>query len=213
MCKAEVLVHFHALSTYFMADFTRLVIYSLLELLRNVIWGDDLIFIDVKTASVGEMSRKIAFEKSIAKMVKDMDLKKEIVPNDVNDDEEKKKIIGMLKEHPSLGLGENNAVEEEDGPGLAEAEKIKDIWGVQLKKRTKNKKGEEFLLVDEKTNAICEVSRFSSIEKGAITVDKDENGKQRILEAVNDQEVKEDLLEVVKQVMFNLEVVEESKED
>jgi hypothetical protein len=89
-----------------------------------------------------------------------------------------------MKDSPSLGVATQVVVQKLDIEDitLEEAEKVKSMWGVNLKKREKNKKGEEFIFVDPKTGACGELSRKKCVDIGFITVvtsGKDETLAQR----------------------------------
>jgi hypothetical protein len=73
---------------------------------------------------------------------------------------------------PRLGFATQVVVEknEVDDYDLQEAENVKAKWGVHLKKRAKNKKGEEFIFVDPKTGACGELLRQKYIDMKFITV-------------------------------------------
>jgi hypothetical protein len=92
------------------------------------------------------------------------------------------KILRVMKESPNLGVATSIVVKklEVDDYELAEAEKVKSKWGVNLKKREKNKTGEEFIFVDLKTGATGELSRKKYIDMKFITLAS--NGKGEILE-------------------------------
>jgi hypothetical protein len=76
-----------------------------------------------------------------------------------------------MKESPSLGVATQVVVEkgEIDDYELAEAENVKNKWGVNLKKRESNKMGEEFIFVDRKTGATGELSRKKYVGMKFIT--------------------------------------------
>jgi hypothetical protein len=89
-----------------------------------------------------------------------------------------------MKESPSLGVATQVVVEkgEIDDYELAEAENVKNKWGVNLKKRGSNKMGEEFIFVDRKTGATGELSRKKYVDMKFITPVT--NGKDETLEEV-----------------------------
>ena len=94
----------------------------------------------------------------------------------------KEKILKTMLDSPTLGVATQVVVEKLDVEDyeLEEAEKVQNMWGVKLKKREKNKKGEELIFVDPKTGACGELSRKKCIELKVITPVK--NGKHETLE-------------------------------
>ena len=69
---------------------------------------------------------------------------------------------------------------------IAEKEEVKNKWGVQLKKRTKNKAGEEFIFIDSKTGACGELSRKKYLEMKFITPVPDKKGGETLAQREKD---------------------------
>jgi hypothetical protein len=129
---------------------------------------DSILFVDVKCGTLFAVDREDVIEKKI------------LTPNQGNkldfleaaqDTASKDKILRHMKSSPKLGVATQvvvQAVQVEDYD-LEEAEKVKSKWGVSLKKREKNIKGEEFIFVDVKTGASGELSRKKYVDMGFIT--------------------------------------------
>jgi hypothetical protein len=80
------------------------------------------------------------------------------------------------------------------------------LWGVQLKKRKKNAKGEELLFVDLRTGAVGELSRQKCMELGALTLAMNEEEQEILSEAITNVEERDDIVIAVRQALkINLE--------
>ena len=132
---------------------------------------DSIIFVDIKKGSLFAVDRDEVIEKGA------------LTPNQgnkldfleaVQDSASKEKILGHMKGSKTLGVAPQVVVEamEIEDYDLAEAESVKNKFGVQLKKRSKNKKGEEFLFVDAKTGACGELSRKKYVDSGFVNDDR-----------------------------------------
>ena len=84
---------------------------------------------------------------------------------------------------------------------MIDAEKVKNMWGVTLRKTPRNKKGEEFIFVDQKTGAFGEISRTACIEKGIISEIQDENGKLALGEAEADFQERATMVEQLRTLL------------
>mmetsp|Transcript_17796 Transcript_17796/g.33786 ORF Transcript_17796/g.33786 Transcript_17796/m.33786 type:complete len:2165 (-) Transcript_17796:45-6539(-) len=137
---------------------------------------DAIVFVDIKCGTLFAMDR----EEVIAKGA--------LTPNQGNkldfleaakDSASRDKIKNAMMESPKLGFAPQVVVEKLDVEDydVAEAEKVKGIWGVSLKKREKNKKGEELIYIDAKTGASGELSRKKYLENGFITPVMTEKGE------------------------------------
>jgi hypothetical protein len=82
-----------------------------------------------------------------------------------------------------------------------DAEKIKNMWGVTLRKTPKNKKGEEFIFIDQKQETFGEISRKACLEKEIISEIKDEKGKLVIAEAETDAEERDTMAEHIREIL------------
>ena len=129
---------------------------------------DHIIFVDVKCGTLFAMERDQVIAKGA--LSPHQNNKLDFVEG-ANDSAAKEKLVAVMMASPKLGLAtqvvvEKNEVEDYD---LEEAEKVKSMWGVNLKKREKNKKGEELIFVDPKTGACGELSRKKYIDMNFIT--------------------------------------------
>lgn len=174
--------------------------------------GNDVIFLDLKTASILTIPRHECIDKQLLTKVvhktKDGSSRDEYSwqeetthsPTDRDDR------IKLIVAHKTLGIvkvaGKKQCDDYEDGIDMQEAENVKKMWGVQLKKRDKNVKGEELFFVDPaRSQVIGEVSRSIFLEKGGMTVIKDENGNDTIQEAITDVTERDDVVQRVRQAL------------
>ena len=99
--------------------------------------GDNIIFMDLKSASLLKIPRKECIQRKILTLKKKRDV-------DGWGEEcaltEKDEIIKKITSHKELGIVKVVDKWEEDGIELQGAEEVKNLWGVQLKKREKNPK-------------------------------------------------------------------------
>lgn len=163
----------------------------------------DFVFIDLKTGSVGSLSKDTLAEHSIIRL---SDAKSGYsVVEAASKADEKSKLIKMIKNCESLGLGMSRPqAKANTGFGGEEAQLVAAKWGVALKKRVKNKEGEEMLFLDPNMNTIGEISRAKCIAAGLITITKIDENTEIVNEAESDAS-RLDLLEVVKEMMYTLE--------
>jgi hypothetical protein len=141
--------------------------------------ADPIIFVDMKCGTLFAMDRDLVIEKEALTPLNQSQLD---FSEATKDSATREKILRMMKESPNLGVATQVVVTkpEVDDYELAEAEKVKSKWGVNLKKREKNKTGEEFIFVDLKTGATGELSRKKYIDMKFITPVT--NGKGETLE-------------------------------
>ena len=163
--------------------------------------GDGIIFLDFKTASVFSVPRKDCIAKKLLTT-------KENSPSEWKEQApiiERQALTKKMTTHSKLGVvkvAEKQVQDYQDGLDLQEAENVKSMWGVQLKKREKNPKGEELLFVDLRTSAVGELSRKKCIELGGMTIGKNEtDGKELVEEAMEVIEQRDDLLAAVRQAL------------
>ena len=168
---------------------------------------DDIIFMDLKTASIFTIARKECVDRKILTLTKGTN--EDVWAEQTQTPSEREERIGLLMKHRTLGIvkvAEKQWDDFEDGVELQEAENVKNLWGVQLKKREKNAKGEEFIFVDPHLRTIGEISRKKAVETGVITPSQNE-GEESIAEAILDQEERDQLANLVRQALkLNLEV-------
>jgi hypothetical protein len=146
--------------------------------------ADPIIFVDIKCGTLFAVERDEVVAKGI------------LTPNQGNkfdfneaatDSEAKGKICETMKDCPMLGFSPQVVVAKDDIEDyeMAEAEKVSSVWGVKLKKRERNQKGEEFFFIDVKTGAAGELSRKKYLEMNFITPTV-EKGKDTLAEAEKD---------------------------
>ena len=167
---------------------------------------DMLIFIDMKTASVLEIDREDAIEAGLVTPNRKDGAAPGSFTEAVRDNScERDDLIKKLKTHPTLGIATQVVVEKtvtDFGElEIAEADKVKNLWGVSLKKRPKNVKGEEFMFLDPENGAIGEVSRSGAIQKEAIHVITNEFNKESLQEAVEGPEEREAIIHTIRTVL------------
>jgi hypothetical protein len=159
----------------------------------------DFIFLDLKTGGIGEIGREELIEKGIVSICGKDPNGNDLFSQASTDEEAQKNIIKMLKESPKLGLVAGNAENafENELVSLEGADAVKNLWGVQLRKTPKNKKGEELIFVDQKTHAFGELARKTCIEKEVVHSEKDGSGKEFIGEAESNFEARAKLVETL----------------
>lgn len=129
---------------------------------------DHIVFVDVKCGTLFAMERDLVISKGALNPHQNNKLD---FLEAAKDSASRDKLVEAMKASPKLGFAtqvvvEKNEVEDYD---LEEAEKVKNMWGVNLKKREKNKRGEELIFVDPKTGACGELSRKKYIDLNFIT--------------------------------------------
>ncbi|GKZ01305.1 hypothetical protein MPSEU_001081500 [Mayamaea pseudoterrestris] len=131
--------------------------------------SDPIIFVDIKCGTLFAVDRDEVLNRQALTPLQGNKLD---FVEAAKDGATRDKILQSMKESPSLGVATQVVVQKMDIEDitLEEAEKVKSMWGVNLKKREKNKKGEEFIFVDPKTGACGELSRKKCIDSNFITV-------------------------------------------
>jgi hypothetical protein len=165
--------------------------------------GDDLIFLDLKTASILKIPRKECMDKKILTKVHTKD-GRDSWQEEAQSPTDREERIKLIVTHKTLGIvkvAEKQQNDYEDGIDMQEAENVKNLWGVQLKKREKNVEGEELLFVDPRLQVIGEFSRRIFSEKGGMTVIKDDEGNETIEEAITDVAERDDVVQIVRQAL------------
>lgn len=168
--------------------------------------GNFLLFVDLKTGCIGAILRKVAVEKGVIKVLKD-DQGNEKITDGVRSHKEITNLVDLLRENPLLGFGGGDGplTMEEQAVKIQEIERIKNLWGVTLRSRPKNIKGEEFIFVDTKSAIMGELSRKDCVQHGVITVLKDKNGKEFIGEAATEREDRDELMELLRTTIARIE--------
>ena len=165
---------------------------------------ENLLFIDIKTLSFGELSREdCLFHKVLTSRGVD-EHGNELFAEAPTEAQEK--ILKLVQDHPTLGFGsgKSNNNYNRDEVGISDMEKVQNMWGVKLKKTPKNVKGEELIFLDQKNGAYGELSRMICIERGLLHETKDENsknGKITVDEAFHDDDEKNDIMERIRTLM------------
>jgi ubiquitin C len=138
--------------------------------------ADPIIFVDVKCATLFAVDREEVIEKEALTPHQNnkLDFKES-----AKDSAAREKILQFLLGCPGLGVAAQVVVEKGkiDDYEMQEAEAVKNKWGVNLKKREENKKGEEFIFVDPKTGASGELSRKKYLDMKFITPTLEEREK------------------------------------
>jgi hypothetical protein len=160
----------------------------------------DFIFLDLKTGGIGEIGREELIEKGVVSISGKDSNDRDLFSQAATDVEAQERILKMLKESPKLGLVAGNADStfDQETVGLEEADAVKNLWGVQLRKTPKNKKGEELIFVDQKTRCFGEISRKNCIEKEILHSQKDGSGKEILGEAESNHEERGKLVETLR---------------
>ena len=146
--------------------------HSLLVMDTNM---DAIVFVDIKCGTLFAMDRDEVVQKQALTPREGNKLDFNEVARDAAS---RDKILTALKGSPKLGFAPQVVVEKMDIEDyeIEEAENVKNLWGVSLKKVEKNKKGEEFIFIDPKTGACGELSRKKYLEMGFITEESTQKG-------------------------------------
>ncbi|CAB9504336.1 furan-3-one reductase [Seminavis robusta] len=162
--------------------------------------GNQIVFMDLKTASIFSVPHKECIAKKYLTKSKKHDNEWQEQSQII----EKQELIKKITSHPKLGVtkvAEKQAQDYQDGLEVQEAENVKNLWGVSLKKREKNVKGEELLFVDLRTGALGELARKKFIELGALTLGTNDEGQETVEQAVTDFEDRDDIVSAVRQAL------------
>jgi len=129
---------------------------------------DHIIFVDIKCGTLFGMDRDLVIEKGA---LTTHDGNKLDFTEAAKNSAAKDRILEAMKGSQTLGVSPQVVVTkmEVEDYDLQDAEAVQGVFGVSLKKRTKNKKGEEFIYVDPKTGASGELSRKKFITSKFIT--------------------------------------------
>ena len=168
---------------------------------------EELILLDLKTSSILPVSRQDCIKAKVLNMVKTasgrMEWKEQSLAT------EKEELIQKIVKHKGLGIVKvvgKQCTDYEDGLDMQEAASVKNLWGVELKKRSKNIKGEELLFVDANCEALGEISRKDCVSTGLLVLESDEQGKETIKGAVVDLVERDKLVQIVRTILkLNLE--------
>lgn len=168
---------------------------------------EELIFLDLKTSSILRLSRQDCIKSKLLNSVKTeegrMDWKEQSSAT------EREELVQKILQHKELGIVKvtgKQCTDYEDGLEMQEAVNVKNLWGVELKKRSKNVKGEELLFLDAGSDALGEVSRKTCISAGLFVSESDEQGEESIKGAVKDLVERDKLVQLVRtSLKLNLE--------
>jgi len=146
--------------------------------------ADPIVFVDIKCGTLFAVDRDEVIERGALTPHQNNKLD---FTEAAQDGATKTKIGDVMKGSPTLGVSPQVVVAKDDVEDyeMQEAEKVSSMWGVKLKKRERNKKGEEFFFVDLKTGAIGELARKKYLDMNFITPTT-ENGKETLAEAEKD---------------------------
>jgi NADPH:quinone reductase-like Zn-dependent oxidoreductase len=166
--------------------------------------GDDLIFLDLKTSSLLQVSRPECIKRKILNRVTlgssgnvVGETWKEQAPNQA----EREALIQKVTSHRDLGIVKVVDKLDVGEIELQESEQVKSLWGVELKKREKNVKGEEFLFVDPRSGAVGELSRKQHIQSGFLNIVLNMEGKETVEDSITDFEERDNVVQLVRQAL------------
>lgn len=174
-----------------------------------------ILFLDLKTASILSRSKKDCLDRQIlhpttTASTKDLPTKGDFSPwKEGVVGTEREECIQKITSHKTLGVVKvagKQWTDYEDGLEMQEAENVKKKWGVTLKKRSKNVKGEELLFLDPLTGILGEVSRKTCLGSGFFQVETTADGKEVLANSVSDYEERDAVIHTIRKVLkLNLE--------
>jgi NADPH2:quinone reductase len=171
------------------------------KLILRIHVGEDLIFMDLKTACLLQIPRRDCIQAKILRLDKKGD---SLEWKEQTGLAERVELLKKITDHPTLGIVkvvEKQWQDYQDGLEMQEAENVKNLWGVKLKKRETNAKGEELLFVDPRSGALGEVSRKVCVASGIMTIEKGEDGQEAIKEAITDFNERGDVVHLIRQAL------------
>lgn len=129
---------------------------------------DPIIFVDIKCSSLFAVDRDFVIDRQVLTPIDNSKLE---FMEEAKDCVARDKLFFTMKNSPNLGVATQVVVEKTDVENyeVTDAARVKDMWGVDLKKREKNKKGEELIYIDPNTGAAGELSRKKCIDMKFIT--------------------------------------------
>ncbi len=168
---------------------------------------EELIFLDLKTASLFSIPRQECVKAKILHLVKGDDGKMEWKEKTMS--AERDELIKKIEQHKDLGIVKvtgKQVSDYEDGLDMQEAASVKNLWGVELKKRSKNAKGEELLFLDPNNEAFGEVSRKDCVSSGLLILENGQDGNEFVKGAITDLHERDVLVQIVRKALkLNLE--------
>ena len=164
---------------------------------------DDLIFLDCKTGCIGDMEKKDCIDKKILNVMAQDENGEDVFQEAATDDESKTRVLKILRENVKLALGFGIVDNQYDANSvtMSEAEKVKNLWGVSLKKTLKNQKGHEFFFICRTSKQFGELSRTMCINKKIVTEVKGDKGEITLGEAKTEFEERAALVEEVRRLI------------
>ena len=167
---------------------------------------DPIIFVDIKCNTLFAVDRKVVIEKKGLTSIDDSNDSefKETITNK----EARAKILENMNEAPHLGVNPNKVVEKRvvESLGHQEAESVQNLWGVSLKTREQNKKGEELYFIDPKTGAVGELLRNQYIKSNFITPVTEAENKETLAEAEQDSQKYDKYIGYIRRA-FGIEII------
>ncbi|KAG7373573.1 ubiquitin family protein [Nitzschia inconspicua] len=155
----------------FIGDTTAVSKFGVVEgsILDLEIRDDPIVFVDCKYGTMFALQREEAIESGVFTLNQGNPY--EFVEIE-NRPAAKEKMAKSMLESTNLGVKPQVVVDKTDVEDydVAEAEAVKNKWGVALKKTSKNQKGNEFLFVDVKTDSVGYLDRQKLMETKFITV-------------------------------------------
>ena len=169
--------------------------------------GVHVLLVDVKTASLVSMSRNECIQQKVIPTVATTAASNgrsgDVVWKDAAKGSEREKLVKILKDHPTLGI--LTALERKqivEDIGLQEAENVKNLWGVSLKKRQRNKEGEEVIFIDPLTETLVELVRDDVLARKVFTVRQNDSNQQEVIEEnVTGAEERDELIQKIRKVL------------
>jgi NADPH2:quinone reductase len=170
---------------------------------------EELIFLDLKTSSILPIPRQDCIKAKLLNLVKADEGGRMEWKEQSNSSTEREELIQKIVQRKELGIVKvagKQCTDYEDGLDMQEAANVKNLWGVELKKRTKNAKGEELLFLDASSGALGEVSRKTCMNAGLLVLESDEQGNETIKGAVKELVERDKLVQIVRTTLrLNLE--------
>mmetsp|Transcript_13395 Transcript_13395/g.21073 ORF Transcript_13395/g.21073 Transcript_13395/m.21073 type:complete len:686 (-) Transcript_13395:146-2203(-) len=146
---------------------------------------DPIVFIDIKCNTLFALDRKEVVEK---RALTPVDGNEEEFEETMKGKDDRAKILANMNEAPNLGVNPNKVVERTvvQSLGVQELESVRDLWGVNLKTREQNEKGEELYFVDVRTGAAGELLRNKYIKMKFLTPYATAENKEELKETEKD---------------------------
>jgi len=153
------------------------------KLVLRIQGGDGVIFMDMKTSSLLEVDRQDCLKHKILTSNTNGKWRECTAHNSV----EYKELVQKITTNPTLGIVkvvEKQVQDYQDGLDMQEAEGVKNLWGVELKKRTQNPRGEELIFLDPRDGSLGEVSRVSIFKSGIWQENEDGTIREALTDAL-----------------------------